>query len=209
MELLEPTNPVLFTEEARSRLLAALYAVINAPGKDNAEPTEEEQKKFSDEQVEKASVAIDKALALKPDYSPARFLRASVAVRLGKTDEALAQLNDLQKANPNDAPLHYERGLLYYRLNNLDEAKKALAEAVKINPKYANAIYFLGLIADRQGNKSEAIARFETVTGLDPNSEEAKTILDNLLAGRAALESISPPGTPPEERTEEPINPGE
>lgn len=202
---LDPTNPLLPTEQGRAHILASDQAPRNIGRPAGENVSEADLQAFRNEQLEKAKQAIEKALQLKPNYSPARFLRAGIALRQGRSDEAVAELNALQAQSPRDAALHYERGLLYYQLKRNDEAKAAFTNAVNINTRYANARYFLGIMASQAGDNAEALKQFEEVVALDPSSQEAKVILENVRAGRPALETISPPGPAPEERTDEPL----
>ena len=129
-----------------------------------------------------------------------------MALRQGKQDAALAELNDLQQLNPNDASLYYERGILYYQAQKFDDAAIAFQSAVKLNHDFSNARYFWGLIADRQGNKTEALSQFEAILKVDPGAKEVQTILDNLRAGRGALESLPSPTA--NSQTNEPVTNG-
>lgn len=202
-EQYEPTNPVLPTERARSYLIAADYPTLNFQKEGSQEPTQAELAQFQNDSIAKANEAIDHALSLKPDYAPAKFLRALMIARSGNSEEALKELNALQVDNPGDASLHYWRGLFAYRANKLDEARSALESAVATAPNFANAHYILGLIADRQNRKNDAIESFEKVATIDPNAQEVIRILENLRAGRGALEGLTGV-TPPTVTTPQP-----
>lgn len=205
-ETLEPTNPALPTERARSYLVAADNAERNAPRDESGKASAEAIEKYKQEQLAEASSAISKALELKSDYAPARFLEANISIRHGKTDEAIAKLNELQRQNPTDDSLQYQRGLLFYSQDDFSAAEEAFRNAVKLNQNFANARYFLGLTLDKKGDKAGAIEQFEKIAELDKEAKEVTAILENLRAGRPALENISPPGPTPESRAEEPID---
>lgn len=180
---LEPTNPYLYTE------LGRVYLV--------KEDTDEARAKFQ------------KALELKSDYAPARFQIALLYVREGKIKEAITEMENAKELSPFDVGVAFQLGLLYYNDEQYDKAKAELERAVSLNENYSNARYFLGLIYDREGRKDEAVLQFEKIAKLNPENEQIKKILDNLKAGKPALEGLVPPEeevppeTPIEEKPEE------
>jgi len=180
---LEPKNPYLYTELGRVYL--------------------------AQEDTEKAREQFQKALELKTDYAPARFQIALLYVKENKIKEAIAEMENAKNLSPMDVGVAFQLGFLYYNDQQYDKAKAELERAVSLNENYSNARYFLGLIYDKEGKKDEAILQFEKIAELNPDNEEVKKILENLRAGKAALEGIvapeeaTPPQTPIEEKPEE------
>lgn len=194
---LEPSNPFIYTEIARTFMTATELA-INA--KDN------EQAAIY---LNNAINAYNNAIQLKPDYSPANFEIALAYDRQGKVDEAIAKLEGLKASNLQDAGLAFQLGVLYYKDSQFDKAEPEFIRAISINNNYSNARYFLGLLYDEKGNKEAAIEQFEKVAELNPENELVQQILNNLKAGKPALGS--PELGPPEQPEEIPIeeNPSE
>jgi len=64
------------------------------------------------------------------------------------------------------------------------------------------------LIYDRKGDKQRAIQQFQQIESLNPDNSEVKHILQNLNAGKPALDGISPPGQAPEKRNQTPVKEG-
>ena len=98
--------------------------------------------------------------------------------------------------------LAFQLGLIYYQNEDYEKARIELERAIGISPNYSNALYFLGLTYDKEGKRAKAIEEFEKASGLNPDNEELGKILDNLRAGRGALEGIIeevPPVVPIEE----------
>jgi len=145
------------------------------------------------------------ALQRKRDYSPALYLLAQIEASSGNVDQAILATEQARLFAPNDIGILFQLGLLYYQADNFDRARTVFERAVTINPNYSNARYFLGLIYDFQGRSLDAIEQFELIEQLNPQNTEVKTILRNLKAGRRALQQISPPSPPPEEREELPL----
>ncbi len=117
---------------------------------------------------------------------------------------------------PNDSYLFFQKGAVFFteaaRLGKdktseknqfLEQAKDALEKAVNLSPNYSNALYYLGLVYDALGQKDKSIEQFVKVQQLNPgNSADVQKIIDNLKAGRSALQTAEPPvETPPADST--------
>ncbi len=186
---LEPTNPYYFGQEGIVLLREAAFL--------SGEQQEEQGKLLAE-----AKAKFEKAIELKSDYAPARFQIAMVYQLQGKTREAIQELEMTKSLAPFDVGLAFQLGLIYYQNENYGEARLELERAIGISPNYSNALYFLGLTYDKEGKKAKAIEKFKKVSNLNPNNEEVKRILDNLRAGKGALEGIIeevPPIVPIEE----------
>ncbi|MDP4007264.1 MAG: hypothetical protein Q8P55_01545 [bacterium] len=190
---LEPNSPFPWTELARAYILQAQTLSSQDKGS--------EQRALA---LDNALENLNKALELKDDYAPAHFLTAVVYDQQGKSDEAVAKLEETKLiADPNDIGLAFQLGVLYWQREELSKAKTELERAKSINPNYSNARYILGLVYDAQGNNEAAKLEFSEVERLNPGNEEIKKILANLENGLPALEGIQvaqPPiqETPPE-----------
>lgn len=189
---LEPASPFSITELARVYFLQAQR--VGA----------EDFVVLHDESLAKALEKLNIAVELKNDYSTARFLIASVFEERGQVQEAIAELEKANVISPNDSGLAFQLGLVYYRQDRLTDARKELERAKQISPNDSNTKYILGLVYDRQGRSSDALSEFQGVLAFNPGNEEVRNIVENLKAGRPALEGIvssTPPvqeGSPPE-----------
>lgn len=200
-EKLEPTNPALPTERARSLLTAAQYPARNMI--DGDKKTEDELSVFSRTKIQEAEAVLAESVRLKSDYAPARFLLANLAVQQNRVEQAIAELTELQKTTPRDAGLHYQRGLLLYSQQAYTESRDALQKSVELQPRFANAKYFLGLTLAQLGDINGAIAQFEEVKKIDEaSSGSVDPILANLRAGRPPLANVN---TTPDSTLEEPV----
>jgi putative PEP-CTERM system TPR-repeat lipoprotein len=90
---------------------------------------------------DKATVAIDRALALVPDHAPALLLRARMNADGGRFDEAGRLVDAVIKARPNDERAWVLRGELamHGKPADLDAALKAYAEAARLRPTSTEA----------------------------------------------------------------------
>ncbi|MBI5045757.1 MAG: tetratricopeptide repeat protein [Candidatus Niyogibacteria bacterium] len=155
--------------------------------------------------LDDARKLLSRAVELKSDYTPARYLLVQLAVEEGKIDEALSQAEAARILDPNDMGLLFQLGLLYYQKDKMADAGAAFEKIVSLNPDYANALYFLGLTYDRQGKKDKAIEQFEHILKLNSGNAEILKIIQNLRAGKPALSNISPPAPAPENRKGPPV----
>ncbi|MBU2633506.1 tetratricopeptide repeat protein [Patescibacteria group bacterium] len=149
---------------------------------------------------------IDSALALKSNYTSARFLLAQIAAQEGDLEDAIKQTELARLTAPSDTGVLFQLGMLYYQNKDYKKAQLVFEGVIKNNPNYSNARYFLGLIYSELNNDSAAIEQFEKIEALNPGNTEVGMILSNLRAGRSPLSNISPPELAPEERGELPID---
>jgi len=187
---LEPGNPYYPTQEG----VVLLRELASLGGQER----EEKQGKL----LVETKAKFEKAIELKSDYAPARFQLAMVYQLQGKTGEAIQELEMTKSLAPFDVGLAFQLGLIYYQNENYKKARAELERAIGISPNYSNALYFLGLTYDKEGEKAKATEKFKKLSKLNPGNEEIKKILDNLKAGKRALEGIIeevPPIVPIEE----------
>jgi len=195
---LEPVNPYYPTQKG----IILLSKALSLSG---------EKKTEKEELFATAKTQFDKAANLKSDYAPVRYQTARLYQIQGKLEEAINELEEAQKLAPFDVGLAFQLGLIYYQSKDYDKAGTELERAVVLDPNYANALYFLGLVYDKQGKKQKAIEKFEKIAVLNSDNKEVKSILENLKAGKGALEGIvekEPPQAPIKEEPEE-ISPEE
>ena len=181
---LEPASPFSFTELGRVYFLQAQRA------------KREGLTAQMDEALQKALEQLNRAVELKNDYSPVRFYIATVFEEQGRTSEAIAELEKASIVSPSDSGLAFQLGLVYYRQDRFTEAREEFERAKFLNPNNANARYILGLVYDRQGDGNSAQEEFTAVANLNPDNREVQNILENLKAGKPALEGITPAEPP-------------
>lgn len=200
----EPASPAIYAEWGRAGLAFTdrIQIAINQ-SKDQKEREELDQARKSN--LEEIVKLFQKAIDLKPDFAPAHFLLAAVAIRQGNIEGAIQNVESAKIAAPFDIGVAFQLGLLYYQKNDLDKAEAEFLRAVSQNENYSNARYFLGLIYDRGGDRARATEQFERIASLNPDNQEVKRVLANLDAGKPALDGIVPPAPPPERRSEAPI----
>jgi tetratricopeptide (TPR) repeat protein len=186
----DPKNPSTYYQIGQIYLMMAdLETAKNASQQQgsNKQPQLSDKAK---EYIASAQQNFQKAVEMKSNYIPAQFMVAVCLDRLGKINEAIAQLEESKKMNPQDVGIVFQLGVFYYKADKLDQARVELESAVKLAENYSNARYFLGLIYDKQGSKQKALEQFKKVSELNPDNQDIKKIISNLENGKKALDGL-------------------
>jgi rhomboid protease GluP len=130
----------------------------------------------------------------------ARQLRAGVSalapiqelIKSGKTDEALAQLQQLTSRQPDLAPAQALLASLYFRQSRYPEGVAALQKACDAEP--ANPAYQqqLGSALLNLSEYDQAIAFFQKLTAQNPNDSRSYLGLGAALMGKRQYDSAIP-----------------
>ncbi|MBR0177791.1 MAG: tetratricopeptide repeat protein [Bacteroidales bacterium] len=106
---------------------------------------------------EKAFEMINAGLEKFPGDAAMIIEKVNVYLKQGKGEEAINDLNELNKLDPNNASILFILGTIYGDENNdVYDSNKAIEyyqEAIKINPNYYDAIYNLGAMYITLSNK--------------------------------------------------------
>jgi tetratricopeptide (TPR) repeat protein len=88
---------------------------------------------------------------------------ATRLLQQGKSDEALALLEGIEKADPARKGLARELGLAYYRKSEFVKAAASFQKATRENPADAESVQLMGLSYYLAGRPAEAVAPLEKV----------------------------------------------
>ncbi len=149
---------------------------------------------------ENADVAIEKALALKPDLAEGHFARGLVLWTNTKRfphEQAIQAYKRSLELDPVSDETHHQLSMVYAHVGLLEEAQQCVKRALEINPNNTMARYRVGVYAAWQGKFDDAIAYLKTVpSGVSPmlidrtmaevfiqtgNLDQAKTLIDDYL----------------------------
>lgn len=106
-------------------------------------------------------------------------------------DEALRQLQGLEKSNPEFAPVPAQMGMIYIQQNNLNEAAKSMARAVSLAPDNVSYRYILAVVLDKLGNNETAVKLYRQVIDAGRQGKELPESPSKILDRIAALTEIS------------------
>jgi len=193
---LEPSNPALYTELAKAYLLSANR------DKQQAQTETDATKKSALEtnaaqSVSKAVDKLNKAISLKPDYTPAHFNMALALEQQGKLDEAITKLTSMRDYNPQDVDVLYELASLYFVKAQYDKAEQGFASIIGLVPNHANAHYGLAQAYIKENKPDKAIVELQKVLELNPGNQDVQKQIDELKNPNAKASGSTPTtGTP-------------
>ena len=131
------------------------------------------------------------ALAVTSDNWLAHGDLATTLANEGRTNDAVAHLEEAIRIYPRYAEAHYNLGLDLAKLGRTDEAVTEMEAALAIRPDFAQAHNNLAAILAGEGQIDAALVHLREAIRLDPESEAARYNMGNVLrqTGRPA-ESI-------------------
>jgi tetratricopeptide (TPR) repeat protein len=131
---------------------------------------------------------LRQALALAPDSVREQLNYALALLREGSVEQAVAQLEKVQKRDPKLPHTWFNLGIVYKKLDETDKALAQFQEMVKLVPQEPVAHYQLGVVYKLKDDYPAAIAQFEAARDLGPRLAAPHFQLYGLYrrAGRAA-----------------------
>jgi len=123
----------------------------------------------------KAADAYERFLKLNPENAWMGYLRlGSCRMELQQYDQAVAALQEAQKAQPRDLKVNYSLAMAYRKAGQLDQAESVLRSLAEINPPDASTYYSeIIKMYDESGRNENAIEAAKKVIELNPKSEMA------------------------------------
>ena len=120
---------------------------------------------------------VDKVLATNPKHTAARFQKSVILGERGKTDEAMAILQELTAEYPELPEPYNNLGVLYAAKGRYDDARWALESAIKADPANASA-----LAVENLGDVYLKLAdlEYEKAAKLDPKNASLRTKRNSL-----------------------------
>jgi tetratricopeptide (TPR) repeat protein len=95
-------------------------------------------------QMDRASDAFSRALAMDPTMADAYNANGVVLTRGRKYDEALEMFDKALELNPNDAGFRVNKAIAFHLQGKKEDSKKAYKEAVAINQDFSGILDFMG-----------------------------------------------------------------
>lgn len=120
----------------------------------------------------RAATYYQLALAKDPNHLPSRRGLTVLLTGQGKSQEAVAMLQNWAGANPSSPEPRVELARLYEEIGDRDSAKKCLLEALALDPHHVRALNALGHIREVGGEKELALTSYEQSLQLDGRQPE-------------------------------------
>jgi serine/threonine protein kinase/tetratricopeptide (TPR) repeat protein len=131
-----------------------------------------------------ASLAeYERALQLNPNYATARQWYAETLMNVGRTADALREVERAQESDPLSLIVNTAHGYLHYRAHDYDEAITLLKKTLDLDPNFYRAHLYLGEAYEGKRMYGEAIAELEKCLAL-PGGDmpESRTELIHVYA---------------------------
>ena len=131
-----------------------------------------------------ASLAeYERALQLNPNYATARQWYAETLMNVGRTGDALREVERAKESDPLSLIVNTADGYLHYRARQHDEAVKLLNKTLELDPNFYRAHLYLGEAYESKRMYPEAIAELEKCLRL-PGGDmpESRTELIHIYA---------------------------
>jgi tetratricopeptide (TPR) repeat protein len=132
---------------------------------------------------EQAILSFDRAVALKPDFADAYWMRAQANTALSKPRLALADFSRVVELRPSEASAYVDRASTHLELEQYADAISDCDRAVRLDPALDRAFNLRGVALRALGRMQEALIAFDKAVGL-------KADLGNLFQRGATLQAL-------------------
>ncbi len=132
-----------------------------------------------------------RVLAVAPNHPRALHYAGVLAHQQGRTDEALALIEQSIALVAAQADWHSNLGIVLQSAGRLDRAIESYRRAIAIDPAHANAHSNLGVLLRATGQPGEAETAYRAAIQLDCNHVDAWTNLGILLDGLKRTEEAA------------------
>ncbi len=134
---------------------------------------------------EEAIEALDRAIAMRPDYSGALINSISLLQKLRRLDAAAANSRRLLELEPENALAHASLGMHAYKQGRLAEAEGSFRLALASNPDYVGAKTGLAFALVAMGRGRDEILLLLDAVSSDPGNSQLRRFLADTLDGFA------------------------
>ena len=144
------------------------------------------------EDAEAARTALEDAVALKANYTPALLLLTELDIASGDLTTAIERTRAVVTLEPRNPTRYFQLGMLYAANQQLDQAVGAYRAALTLDPQYANARYMLAQVYTVQGDTAAALAELEKVRESNPDNQQLLQQIDLLTHGSSSATTVAP-----------------
>lgn len=124
-----------------------------------------------------AETYLSKAEAVGLATTETRLARADIFIKQGRNAEALAQVDEVIKAEPNNATAVYHRAVIMDQTGKQADALAGYKKAVEIDSRFAPAWFEIGVASYNAGDYNGALAAYQKVVEIEPANYAAQANL--------------------------------
>jgi tetratricopeptide (TPR) repeat protein len=136
----------------------------------------------------RALTYFQRAVSWDTNSAPSHNALAVALSMVGKSNEAVSELETACRLAPRDAEYRFKLGLAMNEIGKLDAARASLEEAVKLEPQFAQAWYNLGLAWNGSGDAEKALESLSRAEALDRSSSQIPYARATILARAGRVE---------------------
>lgn len=114
-----------------------------------------------DRDAAQAEANFRRALELNPGYATAHQWYAEMLTRLGRHEEAIAEIRRAQQFDPLSLIINSAAGYVYYFAGRYGEAEQQCRRTIEIDPSFSPAHLYLSWVLSEKGEYQEAIAEVQ------------------------------------------------
>lgn len=129
-----------------------------------------------------AALATLNRLAAADEGTVADMALVSAHLRMGRTADALAAIDRLEKKRPDDPMVWQMRGRAQFQRRDLEGARTAYEKALSLNPGYFAATAALSRLAWYEGQPERAVQLLREAVQRDPRNQQASLALAEAMA---------------------------
>lgn len=134
--------------------------------------------------LDEAVKALDRTLAISPNYAPAQELLGTIWLLKKDYVRARQQFVHLASIAPENFGAHFNLGILSMREGRTEEAERELRAAAHADPHSAQPHAALGSLYSTQGDLKRARDEYRQAVALDPRDETSRKALERISNGR-------------------------
>lgn len=207
------SSDLYFRQLSQAYILSLQNEIKNNGSATPSQPELQKIQTLAANAVNAGKIATDLSPKNFNDWSSRGYIYENlVGIISNASDWAIKSYDQALLLDPNDANLLIQRGNASFaaalklpqdsqsqnqKNQLLTQAKGFLEESTALSPNYSDALYYLGLVYDSLGQKDKAIQQFTKVLQLNPNNASVQNILNNLNAGKPALQTQTPEAATP------------
>lgn len=128
-----------------------------------------------------AHVAIDRALALRHEWTAATVLKARIMIASGQAEDALDEVGKLVAASPDDWELRRSFAGLLVQAGEAEKARSEFERVLKAQARDPDTLFALGLLALDANELSKAERYFTLLLETGERSQDAYYYLGEIL----------------------------
>lgn len=196
----EPNNPTFYNEIGKLYVLRAdaFHTLMSSNDAKTKKAAEADMKA----ELDKAAVALNQSIQIKPDFAQAHYSLGIVYERQGRIKDAITKLEQVLAANNKDVGMAFQLAVLYYRDGQKDRALNLLEQIVAFDASYANARWYLASLYEERNRIEDAIAQILEIQKVNPDNQ---LITQRLEALRKIRDSHKTVVTPSKQALPEPV----